>query len=61
MHYWASPTRCFALTAHAYREALAAADAVNKLRRLLSHLDHHNVVLLAKCAAAAWNLAMSSG
>src|SRR5437667_4395747 len=33
----------FALTAGAYREVLAAAGAVDKLRRLLADLDHHDV------------------
>jgi hypothetical protein len=37
----------FALAAHGYREAFAAASAAKKLRPLLSDLDHHDVVLLA--------------
>ena len=43
----------FALTARAYRDALAAAGAWDELRRLLSDLDHHDVALLAERAAAA--------
>ena len=46
----------FALTARAYREALAAADVVTKVRRLLSDLDHRDVALLAKRAATARQL-----
>src|SRR6516164_4340168 len=46
----------FALTAGAYREVLAAAGAVDKLRRLLADLDHHDVSLLAERAAAARHL-----
>ncbi|MBV8574800.1 MAG: hypothetical protein JOZ58_07140 [Acetobacteraceae bacterium] len=43
----------FALTARAYREALAAAGAWRELRRLLGDLDHHDVRLLAERAEAA--------
>jgi pyruvate,water dikinase len=46
----------FALTARAYHEALAAAGAVSRLRRLLGGFDHRNVVLLAERAAAARQL-----
>ena len=46
----------FALTARAYREVLAAAGAVDKLRRLLADLDHRDVSLLAERAAAARHL-----
>ena len=46
----------FALTARAYREVLASAGAVDKLRRLLADLDHHDVSLLAERAAAARDL-----
>jgi pyruvate, water dikinase len=46
----------FALTARAYREVLAAAGAVDKLRRLLADLDHHDVSLLGERAAAARQL-----
>jgi pyruvate, water dikinase len=42
----------FALTARAYRDALAAAGIENELRRLLSGFDHHDVALLAERAAA---------
>jgi pyruvate,water dikinase len=43
----------FALTASAYREALAAAGACGELPRLLGDLDHHDVRLLAERAEAA--------
>jgi len=43
----------FALTARAYREALAAAGAWSELRRLLADLDHYDVRLLAERAEAA--------
>ncbi len=43
----------FALTARAYRDALAQAGASDELRRLFSDFDHHNVPLLAERAAAA--------
>jgi pyruvate,water dikinase len=43
----------FALTARAYREALAAAGALSELRRLLGDLDHHDVRVLAERAEAA--------
>ncbi|HVB16773.1 MAG TPA: phosphoenolpyruvate synthase [Stellaceae bacterium] len=43
----------FALTAEAYREALAAAGAVEELRRLLYGFDHHDVAQLAERAAKA--------
>jgi pyruvate,water dikinase len=43
----------FALTAGAYRDALAAAGAEPELRRLLADFDHHDVKLLAERAAAA--------
>ncbi len=46
----------FALTAQAYREALAAAGAANELHRLLSDFDHHDVALLSERAAAARNI-----
>jgi pyruvate, water dikinase len=37
----------FALTADAYRDALAEAGVEGELRRLLSSFDHHDVALLA--------------
>ena len=43
----------FALTAAAYRGALAVGGAAGELRRLLDDLDHHNVAQLAERAAAA--------
>ncbi len=43
----------FALTAQAYRDALAKADAVGKLHRLLDDLDKTDVEALAKRAAEA--------
>ena len=43
----------FALTAEAYRDALATAGAVEKLRQLLGDFDHHDVAQLAKRAAEA--------
>ena len=43
----------FALTARAYRDALAEAGIEAELRRLLSGFDHHDVALLAERAAAA--------
>ena len=46
----------FALTAGAYRDALAIADIEDELRRLLSGFDHHDVALLAERAAAARRL-----
>src|SRR5271169_742590 len=46
----------FALTAHAYRAALAEAGVGAELRRLLSRFDHHDVALLAKRAAKARQL-----
>ena len=46
----------FALTAQAYRDALAAAGVEDELRRLLSGFDHHDVALLAERAAAARRL-----
>jgi hypothetical protein len=46
----------FALTARAYRDALAAAGIANELRRLLSAFDYHDVALLAERAAAARRL-----
>jgi pyruvate,water dikinase len=46
----------FALTAGAYRAALAEAGAEGELRRLLSDFDHHDVALLAERAAAARRL-----
>ena len=41
----------FALTAAAYRDALAEAGVWEELRRLLSNFDHHDVTLLAERAA----------
>jgi pyruvate,water dikinase len=46
----------FALTAQAYRDALAAAGVEGDLRRLLSGFDHDDVALLAERAAAARRL-----
>jgi pyruvate, water dikinase len=46
----------FALTARAYRDALAGAGVEGELRRLLSGFDHHDVALLAERAAAARRL-----
>src|SRR5271167_4719840 len=46
----------FALTARAYRDALAGACVEDQLRRLLSAFDHHDVALLAERAAAARRL-----
>src|SRR6516164_10566141 len=46
----------FALTARAYRDALAAAGVEDELRRLLSNFDHHDVALLAERAATARRL-----
>jgi pyruvate, water dikinase len=43
----------FALTAAAYRSALATAGVEAELRRLLDGLDHHDVVRLAERAVAA--------
>jgi pyruvate,water dikinase len=43
----------FALTADAYRDALAAAGAIEELRRLLYGFDHHDVAQLAERAAEA--------
>jgi pyruvate, water dikinase len=43
----------FALTARAYREALAVAGAWSELRRLLGDLDHYDVRVLAERAEAA--------
>jgi pyruvate, water dikinase len=43
----------FALTAQAYRDAFAQADAWDELHRLLSGFDHHDVPLLAERAATA--------
>ncbi len=43
----------FALTAAAYRSALAVAGVEGELRRLLDNLDHRDVPLLAERAAAA--------
>jgi len=43
----------FALTARAYRDALAAAGVDDQLRQLLAGFDHHDVALLAERAAAA--------
>jgi pyruvate,water dikinase len=43
----------FALTAEAYRDALAEAGAGAQLRRLLYGFDHHNVEQLAERAAKA--------
>jgi pyruvate,water dikinase len=42
----------FALTAQAYRNALAGAGAWDELHRLLSGFDHHDVALLAERAAS---------
>ena len=50
----------FALTARAYREALAAAGASGELRRLLGDLDHHDISLLAERAAAAREIVYSA-
>lgn len=41
----------FALTAEAYRQALAGSGAVPELRRLLSDFDHHDLAQLATRAA----------
>ena len=46
----------FALTAQAYRDALAEAGVEDELRRLLSGFDHHDVALLGERAAAARRL-----
>src|SRR5215470_8214774 len=46
----------FALTASAYRDALAEAGVEAELRRLLSGFDHHDVALLAERAAASRQL-----
>src|SRR5271170_6648327 len=46
----------FALTARAYRDALAGAGVEGQLHRLLSDFDHHDVVLLTERAAAARRL-----
>jgi pyruvate,water dikinase len=46
----------FALTAGAYRAALAEAGIEGELRRLLSDFDHRDVALLAERAAAARRL-----
>ncbi len=46
----------FALTAQAYRAALAEAGVGAELRRLLSGFDHHDVALLAERAAGARRL-----
>jgi len=43
----------FALTAQAYRDALQAAGAWEKLHKLLDHLDKRNMTALRKSAAAA--------
>ena len=43
----------FALTAQAYRDALAAADAASRLHRLLDGLDKSDVETLATRAAEA--------
>jgi pyruvate, water dikinase len=43
----------FALTAQAYRNALADADATNKLHRLLDGLDKTDIETLAKRAGEA--------
>jgi pyruvate,water dikinase len=43
----------FALTAEAYRDALALFDAADPLRRLLTGFDHRDVTALAERAAAA--------
>jgi pyruvate,water dikinase len=46
----------FALTAQAYRDALAEAGVEGELRRLLSGFDHHDVALLGERAAASRRL-----
>jgi pyruvate, water dikinase len=46
----------FALTAEAYRSALAESGAVPELRRLLADFDHHDVAQLADRAAKARQL-----
>ncbi len=46
----------FALTAEAYRNALAGSGAIHELRRLLSGFDHHDVAQLADRAAKARQL-----
>jgi pyruvate, water dikinase len=46
----------FALTAEAYRNALAGSGAVPELRRLLSDFDHHDVAQLADRATKAREL-----
>ncbi len=46
----------FALTAQAYRDALAEAGIEGELRRLLSGFDHHDVALLGERAAASREL-----
>jgi pyruvate,water dikinase len=46
----------FALTAGAYRDALAASGVEGELHRLLSGFDHHDVALLAERGAAARQL-----
>jgi pyruvate, water dikinase len=46
----------FALTARAYRDALAGTGIEDELRRLLSAFDHHDVTLLAERADAARRL-----
>jgi len=46
----------FALTARAYRDALAGAGVEDELRRLLTGFDHHDVALLAERATAARRL-----
>jgi pyruvate, water dikinase len=46
----------FALTAGAYRAALAEAGIEGELRRLLSGFDHHDVALLGERAAASRRL-----
>jgi pyruvate, water dikinase len=46
----------FALTAEAYRNALAGSGAVPELRRLLADFDHHDVAQLADRAAKARQL-----
>jgi pyruvate, water dikinase len=46
----------FALTAEAYRDALAESGAVPELRRLLADFDHHDVAQLADRAAKARQL-----
>ena len=43
----------FALTARAYRDALAAAGVDDQLRQLLAGFDHHDVALLAERASIA--------